>query len=130
MVTGDDFLKLAQHCLSAGCESGYRSCISRVYYGMFHETLSYLSSVPNYSSNHHASLIGYMTTPAQHKGEPYDSKRLRVLGYNLKQQRDARNEADYHLKEVTVSEDMANTSLEASNLYIIKWGELIASKAS
>lgn len=130
MIAGSDILQVAKHCSQMACESGYRSCISRAYYEVFHETLAALVAIPNYSSNHHANLIGYMTKPAEHKAEPFDSQRLKVLGYNLKQQRDSRNEADYHLTEVTVSEDMAKTSLEAANLYLGKWAELKASKAS
>lgn len=130
MIAGNDVLQVAQHCSLMACEAGYRSCISRAYYGVFHETLASLVAIPNYSSNHHANLIGYMTTPSEHKSEPYDSRTLKVLGYNLKQQRDCRNEADYHLTEVTVSEDMAKASLEAANLYLSKWEELKSSKAS
>lgn len=71
-----------------------------------------------------------MTNAAEHKAEPFESRSLKILGYTLKQQRDARNEADYHLKEVTVSEDMAKASLEAAKLYFSKWYELKSNKLS
>lgn len=97
---------------------------------MFHEALNSLTCVPNYSSNHHSNLIGYMTNAAENKAEPYDKMALKVLGYNLKQQRGARNEADYHLSEVTISSDMAALSVEAAKLFFSKWHDLKAAKAS
>lgn len=129
-VDSKDILKVAQSCCDLDCEPGFRSCISRSYYAMFHESLANLKNVPSYSSNHHAGLISYMTSPAQTKSEPFDSYKLKVMGYNLKQQRDARNESDYHIKEVTVSKDMALTSIAAANLYFSKWEDLKLSIAS
>jgi hypothetical protein len=53
-----------------------------------------------------------------------------VLGYIMKQQRDARNESDYNLTGITVSEEMAKLSLETAQLYFEQWGELKSYKAS
>lgn len=119
-VASNDFIKVAQACLEQETEAGYRSCISRAYYGMFHEAMASLTCVPNFSSNHHGNLIGYMTNQAECKPEPYDARALKLLGYNLKQLRDARNEADYHITEVTVSKDMAETNLESARLFFSK----------
>lgn len=129
-VVGSDILNVAEDCLLMKHEAGYRSCISRAYYAMYHETNSCLVAAPHFSSNHHSNLIGYLTNTAETKAEPYDSKKLKVLGYNLKQQRDARNDADYHLTELTVTEELASLSLAAANLYFSKWKDLKASKAS
>ncbi|WP_210502200.1 hypothetical protein [Pantoea ananatis] len=129
-VTSNDVLQVALGCLKQQCEGGYRSCISRSYYAMFHHTLSCLQHVPHFSSNHHANLIGYMTNKAENKLEPFDSQKLKVLGYSLRQQRDARNESDYDLNDVSVSEDMAKLSFSTAQLYFDKWEELKSSKAS
>lgn len=129
-VLSSDFIKSACNCLDQDTEVGYRSCISRAYYGMFHEAMMSLEHVPHFSNNHHGNLIGYMTNPAECKNEPYDARRLKVLGYNLKQMRDARNEADYHISEVTVSKQMAEAGLESANLFLGKWSDLREALAS
>ncbi|AUU90276.1 hypothetical protein ACP3S7_04520 [Phytobacter ursingii] len=129
-IQSTDILITAEACLGLECESGYRSCTSRAYYAMYHETLASLQNVPAFSSNHHGNLIGYMTTHSEHKTEPFESMRLKVLGYNLKQQRDSRNDADYDLKDVNFTKEMAETSLEAAKLYFEKWDELRTAKAS
>jgi uncharacterized protein (UPF0332 family) len=125
-----DFLDSAKYLFLKGDEIGYRCAISRAYYSMFHESLASLQSVPNYSSNHHKNLIGYMTTPSEHKLEPYDSMSIKVLGYNLRQLREARNEADYHISEVTVSQGMAELAIESAQFYFSKWTELKSAIAS
>ncbi|RKT94341.1 UNVERIFIED_ORG: uncharacterized protein (UPF0332 family) [Pantoea allii] len=129
-VKSADFLQAACECLAQQSEAGYRSCISRAYYAMFHHTQACLLHLPNYSSNHHVNLIGYMTSKSESRNEPFDSHSLKVLGYNLKQLRDARNEADYDLENVTVSEDMAQFGYKCAQLYFTKWADLEASKAS
>ncbi len=129
-VTSSDVLQVAGECLNQKCEGGFRSCISRSYYAMFHHTLSSLQHVPHFSSNHHANLIGYMTNKSENKLEPFDPQKLKVLGYSLRQQRDARNESDYDLTDITVSEDMAKLSFSAAQMYFDKWDELKSSKAS
>ncbi|MCK2177298.1 hypothetical protein [Enterobacter asburiae] len=129
-IQSSDILNAAKLCLEMNSEAGFRSCTSRAYYSMYHESLDALQCVPNYTSNHHSNLIGYMTTPAETKTEPYDSRVVKVLGYNLKQMRDARNEADYRISELTVSRSMAEASLESAELYFSKWNDLRAAKAS
>jgi len=111
-------------------ESGFRGCISRAYYASYHQALESLQSVPAFSSNHHSNLIGYMSNKAENKLEPYDSAQLKVLGYSLRQQREARNEADYHISEVTVSKEMAETALAGSRLFFQKWNDLKKAIAS
>ncbi|HEN4722026.1 TPA: hypothetical protein U5341_000876 [Yersinia enterocolitica] len=129
-IASTDIVNAAYGCLGQDTEAGYRSCISRSYYGMYHEAMSSLTHVPHFSSNHHGNLIGYMTNTAECKNELYETKRLKLLGYSLKQMRDARNEADYHISEVTVSKEMAETGLESANLFLNKWAELREAKAS
>lgn len=129
-ITATDLMQVADGCSKQNNEAGYRSCISRSYYAMYHHSLNSLSLVPHFSSSHHSNLIGYMTNKIETKNEPYDSQRIKVLGYNLKQQRDARNEADYDLVNITVSEDMARLSYSLAEQYFNKWTELQSSKAS
>ncbi len=93
---------------------------------MYHETMSSLAYVPHFSSNHHKNLIGYMVTTSEHKAEPFDSRKLKILGYCLKQQRDARNDADYDLTGLTVSEEMANDVIESADIFFSEWNELKA----
>ncbi|MEN4196851.1 hypothetical protein [Serratia marcescens] len=129
-IKSNDFLVSADECKKCGNEAGYRNAISRAYYAMYHETLHTLQSVPRYSSNHHSNLIGYLKTKAENKLEPYDPNKMKVLGYNLDQQRKARHEADYEVSHVTVSEDMASAAIESANLYFQEWSNLKAAKAS
>ncbi|HBM3072759.1 TPA: hypothetical protein LVM72_005284 [Klebsiella michiganensis] len=129
-VNSTNFIETALCCMNSETESGYRSCISRAYYGMFHEAMTSLTCVPAYSMNHHTSLISYMTNASECKLEPYDKHKLKVMGYNLKQMRDARNEADYHISEVTVSREMAEAGLESAGLFFGKWIDLKDAKAS
>jgi len=129
-VNSIDFLDAAKHYSLMADEASWRSAISRAYYAMYHETMLSLTCVPKYTNNHHGNLIGYMTTPAECKSEPFDTRSMRVLGYNLKQMRDARNEADYHITDVSVSKEMAETGIESAELYFSKWIEIKSAKAS
>ena len=129
-VSSADFIIAARLCLGPGHEAGYRSCISRAYYGMFHEAMTSLTRVPAYSSNHHGNLIGYMTNKSECRDEPFDKHQLKVMGYNLKQMRDSRNEADYHIAEVTVSKEMAEAGVESADIFFGKWLALKEAKAS
>lgn len=130
-VKSTDLLQVAHECMSQQTEAGYRSCVSRSYYAMFHHSLACLEHVPHFVSNHHANLIGYMTNKSENKFELFDAQRLKVLGYNLRQLRDARNESDYDLSNITVSEDIAKQNYASAQLYFSKWDELkSSSKAS
>ncbi|EOZ2961933.1 hypothetical protein LH671_16590 [Enterobacter kobei] len=129
-INSIDFFNAAKQYSSMADEASWRSAISRAYYSMYHETMVSLTCVPKYTSNHHGNLIGYMTTPAECKGEPYDSRTMRLLGYNLKQLRDARNEADYHIADISVSKEMADTAIASAELYFSKWTALKSAKAS
>ncbi|XGI80012.1 hypothetical protein ACED16_24340 [Enterobacter hormaechei] len=129
-IISDDLLRCADSLIELDNEGGFRSCISRAYYASYHHALESLQSVPAFSSNHHSNLIGYMSNKVENKLEPYDSAQLKLLGYNLRQQRAARNEADYHLSEVTVSKEMAETALNSSRLFFQKWSELKQAIAS
>ena len=96
-VSGDDFLNSAHEFLDKNREIDYRNFISRGYYGMYHKILSVLNYMPNVSGSHHSALFEYLTNSSQHKNESHDSKKLKLLGYKMKQERLYRNKADYEL---------------------------------
>lgn len=96
-VSGDDFLNSAHEFLDKNREIDYRNFLSRGYYGMYHKVLSVLNYMPNVSGSHHSALIEYLSNSSQHKNEPYDSMRLKSLGYTMMQERLYRNKADYEL---------------------------------
>ena len=129
-INSEDFISSAKFCLSHENEVGYRSYISRAYYGMFHEAMASLTNVPAFSSNHHGNLIGYMTNAAECKSEPYDKRKLKAMGYNLKQMRDSRNEADYHITEITITKEIADAAIFSAELFFSKWTALKEVKAS
>ncbi|WP_439291722.1 MULTISPECIES: HEPN domain-containing protein [Rahnella] len=129
-TTSNDILNTARLCMSKNDESGYRSAISRAYYSMLHEAMSSLTHLPNFSHEHHKNTAGYMSNPAECKNEPYPKPSLKSLAYILKSQRDARNEADYDLKGVTVSQEMAQDVIEIAEEFFERWLVLKTQKAS
>ncbi|MFV9258389.1 hypothetical protein ABQ433_04845 [Citrobacter freundii] len=129
-VNSNDILSCADSLIELENETGYRSCVSRAYYASYHHALESLQAVPAFLSNHHSNLIGYMCNKSENKLEPYDSAQMKLLGYNLRQQREARNEADYHISEVTVSKEMAETALASSRLFFQKWNDMKKAIAS
>lgn len=109
-VSGDDFLNSAHEFLDQKREIDYRNFISRGYYGMFHKILSVLNYMPNVSGSHHSALIDYLRNSSQHKNEPYDSMKLKSLGYIMFQERLSRNKADYELDCEEFNEDLVELS--------------------
>lgn len=103
-VSGDDFLNSAHEFLDKKREIDYRNFISRGYYGMYHKVQAVLNYMPNVSGSHHSALIEYLSNSSQHKNEPYDSMKLKSLGYTMKQERLYRNKADYELNCEEINE--------------------------
>jgi len=103
-VSGDDFLNSAHEFLDKKREIDYRNFISRGYYGMYHKVQAVLNYMPNVSGSHHSALIEYFSNSSQHKNEPYDSMKLKSLGYTMKQERLYRNKADYELNCEEINE--------------------------
>lgn len=129
-VCGNEVLETAKHCLAQGNESGYRSAISRAYYSMLHEAIESLEHIPNFTHDHHKNTVGYMTNSVECKNEPYPAIQLKSLGFVLRASRDARNEADYDLVDVTLNADNANDAIEVAELFFQRWAALKAAKAS
>ncbi|EHD2124074.1 HEPN domain-containing protein [Salmonella enterica] len=123
-INSGDFLDSARLCLEQDDEVSYRNCISRAYYGMFHESMASLKHVPFYKFSRHRGLIVYMTSAAECKQEPYDKHQLKVMGYNLKQMRDCRNEADYDITRVTISREIAESGMAAADIFFNKWADI------
>lgn len=110
-ITSKDFLSVAENSLAMGNEAGYRSCISRSYYGLLHSTLDMLRYCPNTT---HAGLIDYLLVGSDRKSEPYNLMDLIKVGAVLRQQKTKRKIADYDLN-MDVPETEAKLSLSASS---------------
>lgn len=109
-ITSKDFLSVAENSLTMGNEAGYRGCISRSYYGLFHATLDMLCCCPNTT---HAGLIDYLLVGNDRKSEPYKLMDLIKVGAVLRQQKTKRKIADYDLS-MDVPETEAKMSLSVS----------------
>lgn len=106
-----DFLRSSEHCLLLKEEVGYRNAVSRAYYAMYHRAGEMLANVPSIDHNHHANLINYMQGRLGVPQEQLSAARLKILAYDLRQMRQARNEADYRLAESKINADVAKESL-------------------
>ncbi|ELY2476135.1 hypothetical protein SOJ77_004045 [Cronobacter sakazakii] len=129
-VTSNQILDTARLCLSENIESGFRSAISRAYYSMLHESIGSLTSIPHFTRDHHKNTVGYMSTPSECKAEPYSANTLKSLAFVLRQCRDARNDADYDLINLTVSKEMGQDAIEAAEIYFERWEQLKSAQAS
>lgn len=109
-----DFLRSSEHCLSLDEEVGYRNAVSRAYYAMFHRASEVLEHIPSAEHNHHANLISYMQGRMGMPKEHIPAARLKLLAYDLRQMRQARNEADYRLSDSKINVNVATESLLAA----------------
>lgn len=110
-IQGSDFLRSSEHCLSQDEEVGYRNAVSRAYYAMYHRAGEVLDNVPSTEHNHHANLIKYMQGHLGIPREKLTASRLKLLAYDLRQMRQARNEADYRLTDSKINVDVAKESI-------------------
>ncbi len=81
---------------------------------MFHKAHEELNNIPGCNNNHHANLIKYMRGELGKPQEELSAPRLKILGYELRQMRQARNESDYKLMETTINKNVAIESIEAA----------------
>lgn len=119
-INGRDFITAAEKCLELNEESGIRSCISRSYYGMYHEVCNLLTNCPPTS---HEGVISYLAGDARRKQEPYTPISLTQLSAILKQQKTKRKLADYDLN-YNFTKLEAESSLEVGKKMIKKVDEL------
>ncbi|CNI46172.1 HEPN domain-containing protein [Yersinia pekkanenii] len=127
-INSSDFLYSAVISCDSAEEVDFRNAISRAYYAMYHESLRALTCLPGASRDHHACLIKYMSSSAENKNEPYESSKLKSLSYRLKQQRNLRNQADYKIDDISITQMQAKVTIKATEKFFEDWGTLKSTK--
>lgn len=112
-VNASDFFNSASSSFEEKSEIGFRNCVSRSYYAMYHEVLSILNEeIPKYQGmGVHSCLLAYLED--RQSGEPYDKNKLSQLSYILRAQRDKRHDADYELDKTGIDSAVAENSMAA-----------------
>ena len=113
-VTSYDFIESAKLSFQSKTEIGFRNCISRSYYGMYHSALELIENpIPNYATggSHHC-LINYLAD--KHNAEKHNKRELLKISYILRQNRDLRCDADYELESDTITFATAEDSITMS----------------
>ena len=113
-VNEKDFYDVALENYDFGTEIGYRMCLGRSYYAMYHSALKIIhKELPNYKTGgKHYSLITHLADP--HNSEPHDSKHMKIISYMLRQGRELRNKADYDVN-IDISDLIAEEQLAQVN---------------
>ncbi|EMC2457160.1 hypothetical protein VB891_002286 [Vibrio cholerae] len=109
-----DFITAAEHCKAMDNELGYRTCVSRVYYAMYHEALSFVGKdLPSFEGvGVHKKLVEYLLNPPpEMKNKQLRSKHKRAARI-LGMWKNKRVCADYELDSAVQPGD-ADDSLEA-----------------
>lgn len=109
-ISGSEFLDVAEVNKNLASEIGYRMCVGRSYYAMYHLVKALLTNniPPCKKGGMHEALVVYLQGPNQ---EPFCKKELRKLAYILRQGKTLRREADYVLDSDEINELMAETQL-------------------
>ncbi|MGO3570756.1 MAG: hypothetical protein ACTIOQ_23285 [Serratia grimesii] len=128
-INSIDFLSSAKESVEIEGEANLRNAISRGYYSMYHECLGSLECLPDFHSNHHSNLVGYMSSKSECKNEPYEPNRLKVLAYRLLQQRGERNRADYEIT-TDIPKEVGVLAIETAKIFFEDWGVLKKSKTA
>jgi len=110
-VSGSDFLSVAEVYKDLDSEIGYRMCVGRSYYAMYHLVKGILTNEIPHCGNGgmHESLVVYLKN---HNNEPYCNKELRKLSYILTQGKTLRREADYELDSNDINKQTADTQIQ------------------
>jgi uncharacterized protein (UPF0332 family) len=110
-VSGNDFLSAAEVYKDLDTEIGYRMCVGRSYYAMYHLVKDLLvCNVPTCNKGGmHESLVVYLRTQCT---EPYCKTELRKLSYILTQGKTLRKEADYQLDSDDINKQTAETQIQ------------------
>lgn len=118
-VTGNDFLQAAEVYKDLDTEIGYRMCIGRSYYAMYHLVKDLITSdvPPCNKGGMHEALVVYLKS---YNTEPYCKKELRKLSYILTQGKTLRREADYELD----NDDMNKKNAEAQIQQALKLADI------
>ncbi len=100
MITGEEFLVLAETWIIAGTEAEWRSAVSRAYYAVFHTGRHLLRSlgfqVPRGDRAH-----AYLWLRLSNCGEPD----VQLAGSDLRTLRQDRNRADYDVEQTVTQAD-------------------------
>ncbi len=109
-INPEEFDLSAKRAHAENTEIGYRNCISRSYYGMYHTVLNVLCYMPNPENfSVHQALFRYLASPAPE--EKHDKIVLRKISYILKQAKESRCLADYELTIDDITENSSNLAL-------------------
>ena len=110
-VSGSDFLQAAEVYKDLESEIGYRMCVGRSYYAMYHLVKDLLTGdvPPCNKGGMHESLVVYLKN---HNAEPYCKKELRKLSYILTQGKTLRREADYELDSDDINKETAEAQMQ------------------
>jgi uncharacterized protein (UPF0332 family) len=110
-VSGSDFLSAAEVYKDLDTEIGYRMCVGRSYYAMYHlvKDLLTLEVPPCNKGGMHEALVVYLNT---HNDEPFCKKELRKLSYILTQSKTLRREADYELDSDDINKKTAEDQMQ------------------
>ena len=110
-VSGNDFLSIAEMYKDLDSEIGYRMCVGRSYYAMYHLVKDLLTHTvpPCKRGGMHEALVVYLQT---HNSEPYCKIELRKLSYILTQGKTLRREADYELDSDDINKDTAEAQVQ------------------
>jgi uncharacterized protein (UPF0332 family) len=114
-VSGADFYNIAVEHKALDSEIGYRNCVSRAYYSMYHSVLAILKGkIPHFATGGvHHRLIEYLVD--RNNDESHDSTKLRQLSYILKHARDLRHNADYEIDSSDITQLTAEDALNQAN---------------
>lgn len=117
-VSHNCFLVSAIESMATETEMGYRNCISRSYYSMYHSVLAILKNdIPHYTQGGvHSNLIKYLEFSGS--TEPHCSHKLKVIAYILKAAKDVRCMADYDLKCTEITKETAEDAITRANRVI------------
>lgn len=126
-VSRECFLESANEAMKTGTEMGYRNCVSRSYYSMYHSVLAILKNgVPYHAEGGvHYRLIKYLENSGQ--SEPHDPLKLRKLAYFLKISKDLRCKADYEIGKNNIAKSSAEDSVSYARRVMAMCDELIES---
>jgi uncharacterized protein (UPF0332 family) len=110
-VSGNDFLSAAEVYKDLDTEIGYRMCVGRSYYAMYHlvKDLLVFNVPPCNKGGMHEALVVYLQNQCT---EPYCKRELRKLSYILTQGKTLRKEADYQLDSEDINKQTAETQIQ------------------
>ncbi|MCU8062503.1 HEPN domain-containing protein [Shewanella sp. SM55] len=125
-VSRECFLQSAKEAMVTGTEIGYRNCVSRSYYSMYHAVLAILKNEVPFDNGGgvHFKLIKYLENAG--KSEPHCAKKLKKLAYFLKISKDQRCKADYEIDRNHIAKSSAEDAISRASRVMAMCDELAA----